>query len=109
MFKPFTDLFKKKEKVMPESVKQAEKHLSADIKAMSVPDLAKKINEMGRPNKWSITRRAAQGMHKSSHGGNNYPFRSHQSERKRLRRLEQIKKGIIKVTPTQEAVNEGNG
>jgi hypothetical protein len=88
--------FKPKAKAMPEQVKQAEKLLPDVIKKMSIPNLAKKINELNRPNKWQLTRRASQGMQKSSHGGNNYP--SVTSEARRQRRLRQIEKGIIQVT-----------
>lgn len=91
---------KKKEKVMPESVKQADKLLPDIVKNLSIPDLQKKINLMGRPNKWALTRRAAQGMQKSTHGGNHYP--PNQSEKMRQKRLRQIAKGIIQVTPDRE-------
>lgn len=114
MLDKLISLFKKKDpiKLMPDSVKQADKYLPDNIKNLSVANLAKKINEMNRPNKWAITRRAAQGMQKSPFvGGNHYP--SYTSQLRMERRRKQIEKGMIQVSPeekqpTQEAVNEGN-
>ena len=83
---------------MPERVKQAAAMLPDSIKNMSTQDLARKINMMNRPNKWALTRRAAQGMQKSVHGGNHYP--KYTSELRMARRRKQIEKGIIQVTPT---------
>lgn len=91
---------KKKEKLIPESVKQAEKLLPDVLKNLSIPNLAKKINELNRPSKWAITRFAASGKLDKKYivGGNYYPP-NQQSERQRQRRLRQIEKGIIQVTP----------
>ena len=90
---PFLEIFKKKQKVMPERVAQAEKLLPDSIKNLSTADLAKKINNLNKPNKWAITRFAASGQldKKFVVGGNHYPP-NYTSERRRLRRLEQIKR-----------------
>jgi hypothetical protein len=89
------------QKAMPASVAHAEKLLPDSIKNMSAPALAKKINEMNRPNKWAITRFAASGkLHKTFAGGNYYP--PDMSEKRRQRYLRQIEKGIIQVTPKEE-------
>ena len=96
MFDKFLDLFKKKEKPMPERVQQAAAVLPESVKNLSIAQLATKINKMNRPNKWALTRRASQGMQKSSHGGNQYP--SSTSEARAARRKKQIEKGMIKIT-----------
>ena len=65
---------------------------------LNAKDLAIAIASMNRPNKWQITRMAAQGMAKSNKvGGNDYPP-NWCSEKRRARRLRQIAKGIIQVT-----------
>ena len=98
MFDLLKDIFKKKEKPMPEQVKVADKNLPLNIKNLSVADLAAKINKINKPNKWAITRFAASGKLSKKYvvGGNQYP--KFTSEARRQRRLRQIEKGIIQVT-----------
>ena len=102
---PILNFLKKKEKPMPEQVKIADKNLPINIKNLSVADLAAKINKINKPNKWAITRFAASGKLDKKYvvGGNHYP--PNMSEKRRLRRLRQIEKGMIQIT--KEAVNEG--
>jgi len=98
MIDKLLNLFKKKEKPMPEQVKIADKNLPLNIKNLSVSDLATKINKINKPNKWAITRYAASGKLDKKYvvGGNQYP--KFTSEARRQRRLRQIEKGIIQVT-----------
>lgn len=129
-FEPFFDPAGKDtaERHASESVKQAEKFLPKHIKDMAPADLAREINRLNQPNKWAITRMAAQGMPKQNHvGGNTYP--PNYTSEKRLKRIKsQIEKGMIQVTVdkpyqssktpewleknkpvvTEEKVNEGN-
>ena len=76
------------------------------IKDMAPADLALLINKMNQPNKWALTRRAAQGMHRQNKvGGNSYPP-GYMSDNMRKKKLRQIEKGMIQIT--KEKVNEGN-
>ena len=102
MFDLLKDIFKKKEKPMPEQVKVADKNLPLNIKNMSVADLAAKINKINKPNKWAITRFAASGKLDKKYvvGGNHYQqgYTSKQREEKIKR---QIEKGIIQSNEAQ--------
>ena len=99
---PFLNIFKKKERVMPESVKQAENLLPDVVKNLSVQDLAMKINKINKPSKWAITRYAASGKLDKKYvvGGNHYPqgYTSKQREEKIKR---QIEKGMIQSNEDQ--------
>lgn len=108
----FKDLLlaKLKGKISPEIKKQEIPKVDGMV-SMSA-EAVRNLNKTFKPNIYTILRSLATGKHKSQ-GRSGFPYKDHSnSDKRKARRLRQIEKGIIQVSPDyqpkpkQEEVNE---